>query len=235
MKDKQNQIVAPFWDDSMTDKNKLELSHLAKFILCYDESIEIVEQRESPDFIVQYQGGRLGLEIERLFNPDHVAAIKSREAIFKKAAIEFERRYPGEKVAANLWAVENYQFSGKEIGEIADFVHQVIAGDGPAAPPYLSQYFLSPHSGVNFSYNEGSYTQIEMPATSLDEAISKKEAKLPSYLENTGLDRQWLLLISAGIGSDAFDLEDYEPKEYESGYEHIYLLQDFQAEVLTIK
>ncbi len=120
-KDKLKAIVAPFLTDNLSDKNRLELAHLATFINSFDESIKIIEQRESPDFIIEYKGNYIGLEHERIFNDEEVANIKSKEAIFNKAAIEFEKKYSGIKVLANFWVTEGYKFTGKETSEIADF------------------------------------------------------------------------------------------------------------------
>jgi len=65
--------------------------------------------------------------------------------------------------------------------------------------------------------------------------IQKKEAKFNQYREASGLERQWLLLVS-GIGSDSFNIEDVELcEEIESQFEHIYLLEDFEARVTEMK
>ncbi len=91
------------------------------------------------------------------------------------------------------------------------------------------------HSGVSFSFNEGAYMQTEITETSLDEAIQRKENKFASYKANTGLDNQWLLIVSS-IGSHSFDFDDFTlEKEIVSQFEHIYVLQDFEGKIITIK
>ncbi len=228
-------IVEPFLKDNISHKDRLELAHLAKFIVSFDESIKIIEKRESPDFIIEYKGNFIGLEIERIFNLEEVANIKSKEAVFNKAALEFEKKYSDSKVLANFWVTDGYEFTGKEIQEIAEFTYQTISGVNPAYPPYIKKILFMKHSGVSFNYNEGAYMPTEITGTSLDENIRKKEKKIANYKANTGINSQWLLLIS-GIGSDSFDLDDFElRKPIESQFEHIYLLQDFEAKIITLK
>lgn len=45
-------ITDPFWSDSLEQKRKNELSHVAKFILCLDKAINLEQMMESPDFII---------------------------------------------------------------------------------------------------------------------------------------------------------------------------------------
>jgi len=234
-RNKQRAIVAPFWKEDLLEKEKLEISHIAKFIIVFDESIKIIEKRESPDFIIEYKGTPIGLEIERLFNLDEVAKIKSKEALFKKAGAVFENKYSGTNVLANFWVIDGYKFTGKEVEEIADFTYQKIIGANPKNPSYMKEIDVMNHSSVDFNYNEGTYMPMEIPATSLEEAINKKEAKFADYRANTGIDIQWLLLVSS-VGSHSYDFEDFNlEKPIESQYNHIYLLEDFDAKVTPLK
>lgn len=238
-KAKLKSIVEPFLTEELSEKEILELCHLAKFIFAFDDKIKILEKRESPDFIIQNEGKTIGLEIERIFNLEEVQNIKSKQELFNKATKEFENKYQNLKLLANFWLHDGFMFKGIQknvlIEEIVNFTYELVSGDNPQYPSYIEKVDVMKHSGVSFNFNEGVYMPKDLPVTNLIEAINKKEAKVTEYKDNTGIDYQWLLIVS-GIGSESFNIENVEiPEEIESQFEHIYLLEDFDAKVTEIK
>lgn len=232
-------IIKPFLNDDLSKKEILEIRYVGKFIVCLDRRINILEKRESPDFIIEYQNEKIGLEVKRFFNLEEVQNIKSKEALFEKAALEFENSNPEINVMVNFWTIKGFQFEGKEkkslIKEINDFVIAKISGSNPLYPSSIEKADFIPHSSLSFIYNEGAYSPEDVTELTLEAAIQKKEVKFEKYKNNTELDRQWLLLVS-GIGSDSFNFEDAElHKEIESQFEHIFLLEDYEARVAEIK
>lgn len=237
--DKLRAIATPFLTEDLSDKERLEFCHLAKFIFAFDEKIRIIEKRESPDFIVEYGKKRFGLELARIFDPKEVQNINSKKELFKKAANEFEAKYPNNTILANFWLLDGFRFTGNQknslVEEIVEFTYELISGNKPNYPNFIKDIFITKHTGVDFNFNEGAYMSKDLPSTNLIEAINKKEAKVDEYKANTGIDAQWLLLVN-GIGSDSFNTEDVEmPEKIESQFEHIYLLQDFEGKVIKIK
>ena len=238
-KAKLKAIAEPFLVPELSEKEILEVCHLANFITSFDESLKIIEKRESPDFIVEYHGNQIGLEIERLFNLSEVQNIKSKQELFKKAATNFEDKHPTIKILANFWLNDGFTFRGNQknllIEEISNFTYDLVSGNKPTYPSYIKDVDVMKHSGVSFNFNEGAYMVNDLPPENLIEAINKKEAKIAEYKANTGFDSQWLLLVS-GIGSESFAIEDVElPTEIKSRFEHIFLLEDFDARVTKIK
>ncbi len=238
-KAKLKAIANPFLVPELLEKEVLEVCHLANFIISYDESLKIIEKRESPDFVVEHHGNQIGLEIERLFNLDEVQNIKSKQDLFKKAAISFEAKHPEIKILANFWLNDGFTFRGNEKGllieEITDFTYELISGNKPTYPIYIKDVDIMKHSRVSLNFNEGAYMVDDLPPENLIEAINKKEAKVTEYKANTGFDSQWLLLVS-GIGSESFGIKDVElPTKIKSQFEHIFLLEDFDARVTKIK
>lgn len=232
-------IIDPFLNDSLSSKEVIEICHTGKFIIVFDEKIQLVGKREAPDFVIEYDGEKIGLEVERIFNPDEVQNIKSKQELFNKAANEFENKFPSEKLLANYWLQDGFTFKGNQknilIEEIVKFTYDLISDKNPPYPSYIEKVDIMNHSGVSFNSNEGAYMIKDLPSENLIKAIEKKEAKVANYKANTGLDSQWLLLVS-GIGLDSFGIEDAEiPKEVESQFEHIFLLEDFDARVTKIK
>lgn len=234
-------IINPFIDDTLPKKEVIEVCHVGKFLVVLDKEIKLLEKAKppKPDFIIEYAGEKIGLEVERIFNLEEVQNIKSKQGLFEKAAHEFENSNPKINVMVNFWTIEGFKFEGNDkkslISEINSFVVEIVNGNNPVYPSFIEKADFIPHSRVNFNFNEGGYSSEDISNLTLNEAIQKKEAKFSQYKLNTGLDRQWLLLVS-DIGSDSFNIEDVElPKEIESQFEHIYLLEDFEARVTEIK
>lgn len=238
---KVNVIVSPFINDTLPRKEVLEICHVGKFLVVLDKEINLLEKAKppKPDFIIECAGEKIGLEVERVFNLEEVQNIKSKQGLFEKAAHEFENSNPNVNVMVNFWTIEGFEFEGNDkkslIAEINSFVFETVNGNKPVYPSFIEKADFMPHSQVNFNFNEGGYSSEDISDLTLNEAIQKKEAKFNQYKLNTGLDRQWLLLVS-GIGLDSFNIENVElPKEIESQFEHIYLLEDFEARVTEIK
>ncbi len=54
--------------------------------------------------------------------------------------------------------------------------------------------------------------------------VSQKEAKLPAYVRNTGLPRQWLLLVTGVVGAQPVVSDMVGPIDLATGFERVYLL-----------
>ena len=95
---------------------------------------------------------------------------------------------------------------------------------------------VQPHSKISFNYNEGTYNQEELENEIVLSAIEEKESKIENYTKNSGTEFQWLLLVNSEAGSDSFDTYDFEGIEnIQSKFEHIFLLKDFNCEIVKIK
>ena len=237
--DNVNLIIRHLLNDSLNKKEVIEICHAGKFITVLGDKIQIKKKTEAPDFIIEYNGKEIGLEVERILNPHEVQNIKSKQELFEKAAKEFESKFPSVKLLANFWLQDGFRFKGNQKNmltkEIVNFIHELASGNNPPYPIYIENVDLMSHSGVSFNFNEGAYMLSDLPTANLLEAITKKEAKVENYKINSGLDSHWLLLVS-GIGSESFNIEDVElPQKIESQFEHIYLLEDFDAKVTKIK
>jgi hypothetical protein len=76
-----------------------------------NDNIEIIEQCESPDFIISVNGMRIGFEHELILNGQNVKQIQSIKNLFNKAAKVFKDKYPDIKILANCWLnTDNFTF-----------------------------------------------------------------------------------------------------------------------------
>jgi hypothetical protein len=231
---KVSSIINSFLTGSLSEKEETEIRQVGNFIVVSGENIRLLEKREAPDFIIEQNGKKIGLEVERIFNPDVVQNIKSKKELFDKAAIKFESTFPHVKLLANFWLDDSFTFHGSQksslIQEICNFIYEVSSGNAPTSPSYIKEFQIMEHSGVCFNFNAGAYFVKDLPNANLIKAIEKKEEKVAGYISNTGIDSQWLLLVS-GIGAESFRIDTTEmTNNIKSQFEHIYLLEDFLLE-----
>lgn len=232
-------IVNPFWSDDLEQKRKNELAHAAKLVLCLDDTIRLEKMTESPDFIISHSERLVGLEIRQLLTKN-VEAVKFIQKLFDDASQKFKEQFPSEKLLVNFYLNRNFNYKKKDkpnlIEEIVQYVHSETAGTSPLKPNFIDRVDIQPHSGVSFNYNEGSYFPENLDEEIVLSSIEEKELKIDKYRKNSGTEFQWLLLVNAEVGSDSFDTFDFEGVEnVQSEFEQIYLLKDFDCQVIKIK
>lgn len=65
---KMHQMVDHLLVNENSDKEKLEICQVGKFLILLDEDISITRKSESPDFIIQIKDKSIGLEHETIRN-----------------------------------------------------------------------------------------------------------------------------------------------------------------------
>lgn len=102
--------------------------------------------------------------------------------------------------------------------------------------PFIKNIFIQPHSRVDFVFNEGAYSPINLTPEILKNSISRKESKVQEYINNSGTNKQWLLLRTSSAGTDSYDIRDVDLRNViqQSNFERIYLMDDFGAEVCRL-
>jgi hypothetical protein len=234
-------IIHPFLLPSLTSKQRIELSHVGKFIMLLDEPASIVTQRDRPDFIISYQEENIGLEIETIVKLNKVQSIKSVEKLFEDAAELFKREHPNCNVLANCWLTfTDFKFKKSQVEtlkkEIADYIYRIYSRDGDnSKPQFISKVILMKHPNVAFTYNPGAYAVNNLNNEILAAAIAKKEEKISDYRNNSKLHKQWLLIVIGSTGPQAFEMYANEINiTSPSEFERIYVMEDFNGKILRV-
>jgi hypothetical protein len=225
-------IVDPFWAD-LDEKKRGELCDVAKLICRMGG--ELVRPMESPDFLILHAGVEVGVEVRELVTTQ-VEYNRYIQRLFSDACTEFKSREPDAKLMVTFYLEPSFVYSFKDkkslVSEIAFFVQNY---ESVEKPWFVTRFDVQPHSQVDFYFNEGAYFQEVITRDVMLDAISEKEAKVPIYIENSGTEKQWLLLVTRE-GSDSFDTYDTDGiGELETAFEHIYLLKDFDMHVIQLK
>src|SRR5674476_1480499 len=81
-----DKIIRPFLNDNNNRKQNIELCQVGKLLTSLDGRLSILDRRESPDFIICYNGEIIGLEHEEIVDNNLAKSIRSIEKLFRDAA-----------------------------------------------------------------------------------------------------------------------------------------------------
>lgn len=234
-------IIRPFMADKLNRKQGIELCQVGKFLSLLDFPTTIVERRESPDFIISYNGELIGLEHESILDEKVASSYRSVSDLFNDAAKLFSNKYPDIKILVNIYlSVDRLVFKKHEravlIDEIIDFISNYINDSETIKPDFIDRLSVSKHSRVNFVYNPGAHYVESLNEERLMSAIEKKENKIADYIQKSNIQKQWLILTTGTYGPDSFEYGD-SPFQINitSNYDRIYLLEDFNSVLWKIK
>lgn len=234
-------IIRPYMSDNLNRKQGIELCQVGKFLSLLDFPTTIVERRESPDFIITYDGEAIGLEHESILDEKIAADYQSVSGLFNDAAKLFSHKYPEIKILANIYlSVDRFSFKKHERAAltdiIIDFISKYLYDSTSIKPDFIDSLTISKHSRVNFVYNPGAHYVESLSEERLISAIEKKESKIADYIKKSNIHKQWLLLTTGTYSPDSFDYGDPPfRRNIISDYDRIFLLEDFHSVLWRIK
>ncbi|WP_146194118.1 hypothetical protein [Brumimicrobium oceani] len=234
-----------------SDKEKLEISHVGKFLILLNEEISIKSKSESPDFIIQVKDKIIGLEHETIRNTKTVGNVGSIKNLiqrvekyyintFTDSLTPFKEKYPNcPNMIVDIRFIDDLfsfkkQESSKLSMEIANYVHSLINGEETDKPHYINRVSIKPHTQVKYILRTNINKTEKLEFETLKFFIDKKESKVARYKRLSKLNEQWLLLVAGSLNRDSFEIENDFNLDT-SGFERIYLLDDFNAKYYRIK
>ncbi len=226
---------------NLPQKEILEVCQIGKFIYKIDCEISIVDKPEPPrpDFIIEYDSKLIGLEHTRIFseNADNYNRTKS---IIEYSEKVYRKMFPEDKVHGTISIIDDNleykQSEKKSIAiEIAKYVNCVKNQIEVEKPAFIENVRTRVHSQVNFTYKEKNWQAGYLPKERLEEAIRKKETRLKVYQkEEIEISEYWLVLLIGSLSSASYDLKENENYEMRSEFDRVYLMTDFDAEIIRI-
>lgn len=220
-------------------QKQLEICQLGKLLVTYFPEFSIEEVREKPDFIISDGKKRIALEHQTILDPETKSHQGFYENIFHIAERDFLKEGSLPNFLANCYLKDNLQFKNSDkkmlIQLVKDTVTEYVLNNNLVENLLISEIIKIPHSKKNLNANFGAYMVKDLDSEKLIDFIIKKEDKVKSYRQNTGLE-QWLLLVSGGAGEYSFDIENpIERLDIKSGFDKIYLMADFDNQLYEIK
>ena|ERR1035437_5651177 len=226
---------------SDTRKNRhkiIEVCHIGKFLMFFDNQYHIEKLFEEPDFIIASSSQRVGLEHQIIIDKKS----KEKEGYFanlcKLAENELKKDKTLPNFLANIYA--HPYFNGKInekqklVNEICYLMkHQINTGETPEND-IIDMIFSMKHSKISLSANMGAWWQKEINEELIINAIKKKEMKIAQYEKNVKAP-QWLLIVIGGVGDSSYQISDDLKILTDTKFDRVYILEDFNTRLFEIK
>jgi hypothetical protein len=238
-------IINPFFDDLSSKGTKdsqkkiSELIDLGKFIYSLDDKneIEIVECGERPDFKIKYHGELVGIEHTGIFDDNIVAEIKTLKKIIKKSQEKLSKEQSHIKGLFNI-IVAPSKINGQlnhnlesNVQNICDYVIARHKGDHFEKPNFIVDITYDSHPDLELTLGED-YTLTELTTELITKAILKKEEKIDSYKQATGLSRFWLLIVIEGASSaSSFNISTENLPTHLVQFEMVFIFDNFKRDI----
>lgn len=239
LKGKINHLIDGLDRFNQSENQKiLELCQVGKFLCTYFPDFKIAESREQPDFIITNGSVKIGLEHQSIF----VDKILQRTGFFKNIALLAERELEKETnipdFLVNCHIRKDISFSNKDKNVILktfiNVIREFVLNDIVIDNNLFDNLIKMPHSQKSVNVNFGAYTVPALNEEKLLKAIEKKESKVNKYISNTDC-KQWLLLLIGGVGEHSFYVRNDLKLNFETTFEKVFLLEDFENRLYELK
>jgi hypothetical protein len=235
--------IRPFLEKIETNNKRngkkiIEVCQIGKFLMLYNNGININRLYEQPDFILNNNGLNIGLEHQMIVDPGLKEKEGFIENIFSHAetAIRQDERMPN--FLANCYIKPNleYKLNQKKelISNVTEVVTTKILNNTFIDNRLIESISIMRHSKIRISPNFGGWMQKTINWDLILDAIKNKESKVALYQENS-VPIQWLLLVISGIGASSYEVEQLEDLNIVSNFEKIFLLEDFKNIMYELK
>jgi hypothetical protein len=230
-------------DKSHTDYDKkvLEICHTGKFLMLLNSGFQIAEVREQPDFIIESSNAiKVGLEHEILVETIHKKVEGSFSDLLKVVENLFRERHPETKLLVSIYVNTSKKIRKHEkpilTERLLSMIEDSIFNKRFEENDLVHNIFWHKLTKLNFSCNTGAWWQQSLQADIVLKSIKNKETKRLSYIRNTGLMEQWLLIVIGSLNQSSFELDSRFDKNFkvESGFSRIFIMEDFNAKLFEI-
>ena len=227
-------------DDSRFHKLVLETCHLAKFLSRYDCSIDIVTKSENPDFIIRKDNILVGVEHETIVNQKFKQVEGSLKSLIADVEKEYRRTHPYEKRLLNIYLNDiSYSKNNKTtlIKELLEIVNHYTKSQTIIENDFIQDIIMMDHSRLDFVCNLGGWWQRNLDFSTLLNAIKRKEMKITEYQKRSGCEEQWLLLVIGSLGKSSYEIDSPESlnQPFDTTFNKVFILEDFQANIFELK
>ncbi len=236
-------LIEPYLEKLQSNplKNRqkiLEISHVGKFLMFFDNQIKIDQLSEKPDFILKGQLGKIGLEHQVVIDPKSKKREGFYENIFSIAESELQKDSELPNFLANCYIKPYLNFKLKEknnlISLIKKVVKQYVLNDLLLDNPLIERIRKMPHSRISVCVNLGAWWQKDLNEEIIERAIEKKNNLISSYKLNSG-KTQWLLLVIGSNGDSSYLMDENIELNINSPFDKIYVLEDFSNRLFELK
>jgi len=236
-------VINPILDNFELNKQELlEVCQIGNFAYKINPEIRIIDkpQPPNPDFIIEYTDKTIGLEHTQVLTDDASRFFKVK-SLFDYAEQIFKNKYQNINVHATISVQDDcwdyrQQDKPKLAEKIADFVQWTMCELEFNLPEKITQIRTTKHSQVSFTYKEKNWQAEYLTRERLEAEILKKETKILGYQKSEKkLAELWLVLLIGSLSSVSYKLNESENYKMESKFDRVYLMADFDAEIIKVK
>ena len=219
-------------------KKIIEICHAGKFLTHFDNNIIIENVCENPDFIINIDSTKIGLEHQILVDNK----LKEREGFFEnlfsaaECELQKDLELPNFLISCHLIPYVNFKINEKQrlIISIIKTVKHFIQTQELIENPLIENISMTDHTQKNLYVNLGGWFVKDVTPELIYQAVRKKEKRLSAYKENSG-EIQWLLIVIGGVGASSFNLYNQIELNLITKFDKVYILEDFNNKLYELK
>lgn len=221
-------LIDPFFSQLEGDntaegsKKRRELIDFGKYILKSQRKIAILECSERPDFIIDFEGRRIGVEHTGVFNANVVAEISMYKKIVKEAEDLVRKKNPKMTGLFNIFLSVDAVTTEKRNSEyLSKAEKKLIHKQNKALPDWISTQVEAVFNKIEYEtsaiFNKivaadhktleivlaEDYLLEDLSTEDIVDTITKKELKIDYYKTSQNLDACWLFVVIDGASSSS--------------------------------
>lgn len=243
-------IISPFYEaaakNAATNNDKhLEIVDAGKFIMITGLPIRLVETEERPDFVIEYNGDRIGVEHTQLVKKSEQHAVGKALTLLNWAANYVGKMRPDVTGLFDVCLLtDGAVYTGKEFMELTKREMSVVAGilgdyiislyaetSGPT-PGFIERASQYANNMLNIRLSE-IFIRRQLEASVLAERIAEKECKVGQYKANKGLTACWLLVVhSLSVSSASFHIDPADLPVGHGVFDRIFIMDSFAETII---
>lgn len=218
------------------ENKKYEYCHLVKAI-CKIEDLTIKKASEEPDFILDFKGNDIGIEIITLIDSEKKERDGFIQNILNKISKDISPRHT-DKYLLNIYFTKSFEFDRYKIfNECKKVIESYLVDEVLIDNDYICDILKGGKvkKEMELYYNHGGFRVPELTEEILNDFINKKNCKIESYKKNLNNSACWLLLVT-NTSIFNYDIDEFPPSlTTEHDFDKILLLHDFKNELFEWK
>jgi len=249
-REKVRKIISPHYEDALrnaaTNNDKhLEIVDAGKFIMVTGLPIRLVEADESPDFVIEYNGERIGVEHTRLLRKSEQHAVGKAMTLLNGATNHVRQMRPD---VTGLFDVslltDGAVYNGKEFmgltkrempvvaGILGDYIISLYAQTPGPAPAFVDHVAQYDNAAFSIRLSER-FVRRQLETSVLAERIAEKEGNVNRYKANKGLTACWLLVVhSLSESSSSFHISPTDLPVGHGVFDRIFIMDSFAETII---
>jgi RNA binding exosome subunit len=235
-------LISGFIDELEIDSCKneqkiIELNHVGKFLMFFENRFKIEKLSEEPDFIISDSNNRIGLEHQLLID------VQSKEKegfwgnLIKLAEKELKKDTSLPNFLADVYAHPSFNGKINEkqklVNEIIQILKLYVQTGELVENEIIEEIVTMEHSSISLCPNMGAWAQKELNSKLIKKAIERKEKKIDNYLKNIN-GPQWLLIVIDGLNDSSYRIREEFDLSINTIFEKVYILEDFRTNLYEI-